>query len=263
MVAKMKLSLVIPAYNEEHRIGKTIVYYHDYLSKHFPEFELIFVVEGTDDTVNIVNACAEKDSRIKCIYSEKRLGKGGAIIRGFGEATGDLIGFVDADCSTKPEAFGDLIRTLANRNNECDSVIASRKIKGTRVLKKEPFLQRFGSRGFNILVRSLFLLPFKDTQCGAKIFTKDAVSAVLPELGITEFAFDIDLLFRLHAKGFRIKEVPTVWEYKTGAQFNFNKWFVKLIPEMFLSLMRLRLIYSPFRRIVNVYDRVFGRKHNL
>ncbi len=251
----MKISLIVPAYNEEKRIGKTIVAYHDYFSKHFPDFELIFVVEGNDDTINIVKACAEKDKRIKYSYSEKRLGKGGAIIRGFKEANGDLIGFVDADGSTKPEVFGDLINTLMR--GECDGVIASRKVKGAKIIKKEPLLQRIGSRGFNILVRSIFFLPFKDTQCGAKLFTRNSVAAVLPELGITEFAFDIDLLFRLQAKGFRIKEAPTVWEYKTGAQFNFQKWFIKLVPEMFLSIMRLRLLYSPFKIIVKIYDKIF------
>jgi len=256
----MKLSLVIPAYNEERRIGKTIVAYHDYFSKHFPEFELIFVVEGTDDTLSIVKACAEKDKRIKYVYSEKRLGKGGAVIRGFKEASGDLIGFVDADGSTKPEAFRSLIDTL--RSNNCSGAIASRKVKGAKIIKKEPLLQRIGSRGFNILVRSIFFLPFKDTQCGAKIFTKEAVQAVLPELGITEFAFDIDLLFRLQAKGFRIKEVPTVWEYKTGAQFNFNRWFWRLVPEMFLSIMRLRLIYSPFSWTVRLYNKTLGKIRN-
>ncbi len=251
----MKLSLIVPAYNEEKRIGKMIVAYHDYFSRCFPDFEFIFVVEGSDDTLNIVNACAEKDARIRYIYSEKRLGKGGAIIRGFKEATGDLIGFVDADGSTKPDAFRDLVEVLKN----CDGVVASRKAAGARLIKKEPLLQRIGSRGFNVLVRSVFLLPFKDTQCGAKVFTKKAVDAVLPELGITEFAFDIDLLFRLQAKGFKIKEAPTIWEYKTGAQFDFSKWFLRLVPEMFMSIARLRLIYSPFNKLVRVYDKIFGK----
>ncbi|HIH14102.1 MAG TPA: glycosyltransferase [Nanoarchaeota archaeon] len=253
MVAKMKLSLVIPAYNEERRIGKTIVSYHDYFSRHIPDFEFIFVIEGTDDTLNIVKACAEKDARIRYIYSGKRLGKGGAIIEGFKIATGDLVGFVDADGSTLPMAFHDIVKAVEAGQ---DCAIASRKVKGARLIKKEPLLQRIGSRGFNALVRTLFLLPVKDTQCGAKILSRKALNAVLPELGITEFAFDIDLLFRIHKKGFKIKEIPTVWESKAGGQFNFGKRFIKLIPDMFLSLVRLRLIYSPLRKIVTAYDKL-------
>ncbi|MEK6807399.1 MAG: glycosyltransferase [Nanoarchaeota archaeon] len=251
----MKLSIVIPAYNEEKRIGKTIVSYHDYFSRHLPDFEFIFVIEGTDDTINIVKACAERDKRIKYIYSEKKLGKGGAVIAGFRIAKGDLVGFVDADGSTPPMAFHDLI-TAADAGQDC--VIGSRKIRGARLLKKEPLLQRIGSRGFNALVRAFFLLPVKDTQCGAKILSRKALDAVLPELGITEFAFDIDLLFRVYKKGFKIKEIPTVWESKAGGQFNFSKRFVKLVPEMFLSLIRLRLIYSPLRKLVTAYNRLRG-----
>jgi len=244
----MKLSIIIPAYNEAERIKPTLHEYLDYFSKNL-DIEFVIMVEGTDNTLEIVKEFAKKDTRVKYFYSKERLGKGGAIIKGFELAKGDYIGFVDADGSTKPEAFEQLTDAL----EDFDGVIASRKIKGAKLLEKEPILQRFGSWGFNTIVRFLFLLPFKDTQCGAKIFRKHTILAALPHLTLANFAFDIDLLYVLHKLNFKIKEVPTVWEYKTGTQFNFSKWFVKLIPNMFFSIIRLRLMHSRFKRVVNLY----------
>lgn len=246
----MKLSIIIPAYNEEHRIESSLNNYLPYFSNRAYDTEFIIIIEGDDKTLEIVKNFQKSYKSIVWEYSRRRLGKGGAIVRGFKQATGDLIGFVDADASTAPQAFEELIKNIG----ASDGIIASRKISGAKLVKKEPLLQRIGSRGFNTLVRIMFLLPFKDTQCGAKLFTRRAVYAVLPELGITEFSFDIDLLFRLAKKGFKIAELPTVWEYKPGAQFDFRKWFWKLIPNMFLSLCRLRLLYSPLKKIVRAYD---------
>jgi len=255
----MKVSLVIPAYNEAERIKPTLGAYRDYFAENFPDFEFIVMIEGNDNTPEVVNEFSKKDRRIKSFYSKERLGKGGATIRGFGIADGDYIGFVDADGSTKPEAFGDLIKELQKH----DGAIASRKIRGAKLIVKEPMLQRFGSRGFNTIVRLLFMLPFRDTQCGAKIFRKDALHKALPHLTLANFAFDIDLLYVMKILGFKISEVPTVWEYKAGAQFNFGKWFWKLVPNMFMSLIRLRLVHSRLAKFIKpdaIYGRVFGKR---
>ncbi len=254
----MKTTIVIPAYNEEGRIRETLASYVDHFSSSEHEIEFIIMVEGTDKTIDIVREFGKKHNNIRHEYSTKRLGKGGAIIRGFKLATGGLIGYIDADASTKPAAFDELIKNIGNY----DGIIASRKLPGATLTKKEPFLQRFGSRGFNILARAMFGLPFMDTQCGAKLFTRNAINAVLPELGITEFAFDVDLLYRLTKKGFKIRELPTVWEHKSGAKFNFAQRFWKLIPNMFMSLCRLRLLYSPLKDVVRAYDLTVGKfKH--
>jgi len=255
----MKLSIIIPAYNEERRIESSLDEYLPHFSNRPYDTEFIIIIEGDDKTLDIVKNFQKSYKNIVWEYSHCRLGKGGAIVRGFKHATGDLIGFVDADASTKPQAFEDLVKNISIN----DGVIASRKISGAKLVRKEPLLQRVGSRGFNTLVRLMFFLPFKDTQCGAKLFTRQAVLAVLPELGITEFSFDIDLLFRLVKKGFKIKELPTVWEYKPGTQFNFRKWFWKLIPSMFLSLCRLRLLYSPLKQIIKTYDSVNNKLKSL
>ncbi len=245
------ISVVIPAYNEESRIGSMLSEYCEYFLKNFKDFEFVLIINGNDKTLDIVREFAKTFPQIKYNYSEKRAGKGGAIIEGFRKARGDFVGYVDADNSTKPAAFHDLINALAT----CDGAIASRKLASSVLISKEPLLQQFGSFGFNSILRLLFLLPFRDTQCGAKIFRREVIQKVLPELGVTEFAFDIDLLIRVWKKGFSIKEVPTTWEYKTGSTFDFNKWFWRLIPNMFMSLMRLRLLYSPFKGFVKFWDK--------
>jgi len=159
----MKLSLIIPAKNEEDRIGTTLEDYGKYLSERLgDDFEILVVLNGcSDNSLGIVKEKIKKYPQIKCLNFEEGLGKGGAVIEGFNEAEGDLIGFVDADNATRPDALYDLIRKLRTY----DGAIASRWIKGAKIIKQEPFNRVIASRGFNLLVRMLFLIPFTDTQC--------------------------------------------------------------------------------------------------
>jgi len=239
------LSVIIPAYNEEKRIEKSLKSYVNYFQKKFGNnFELIVVTDGcTDSTPDIVESLSRSFSCIRHIHPPKRLGKGGAIIQGFKIATENIIDFLDADGSTPPKSTDLLIKNL----NGYDGVIASRWINGAKIRKKEPFSRRIASRVFNFLVRILFGFNFKDTQCGAKFFKKHAVKSVVNELGLTDWAFDIDLLYRLSKKGFRIKEVPITWNYKEGSKLDLKKTSVK----MFLSVVGLRIKTSKFSFIAN------------
>src|SRR3989344_9034922 len=163
----MKLSIVIPAYNEEKRIGQTLKDYTSFFNKIKISYEIFVVLNGCrDNTLGVVKELSKKNKVITYLDIKEAIGKGGAITQGFKAAKGDLIGFVDADGSTSPQAFNDLIENIG----EYDGIIASRWIRGAKISYKQPFLKRFGSRGFNFLVRLLFNLRFKDTQCGAKLF---------------------------------------------------------------------------------------------
>ena len=246
----MKLSIVIPAYNEENRIKNTLDSYYNFFSKEFgKDFEIIVIVNGSDDTTQeVVKSLAFKYKQIKFKNFPDKIGKGGAIIEGFKIADGDLIGFVDADMATTSETFYDLIRNLGNY----DGVVASRWIKGAKINRKQPISRRIASRGFNIIVRLLFNIRIRDTQCGAKLFTKNVVKSVVNDLGITQWGFDVDLLYLIKKRHFKIIEIPTVWNDKEGSKLKIGRtsW------QMFLSVARLRLIYSRFRFIVNTYDKV-------
>jgi len=248
------LSIIIPAYNEEKRIGETLEEYLRFFSekkenKEIGDFELLVVLNGCkDNTLRVVEKYTKKFSMIRYLNFEQA-GKGFAIIEGFKDALNKgkkLIGFVDADMATKPESFYDLIQNIENY----DGIIASRGLKESEV--KTSFMRKLTNRGFNFVVRIFLFLPFKDTQCGAKLFKREALNEVIDEIGMTEWAFDVDLLYKLRKKGFKVKEIPTIWEDKTDSKLNLT-----IVPfKMFSSVVRLRLLNSPFRFIVRAYDKL-------
>jgi glycosyltransferase involved in cell wall biosynthesis len=239
----MFLSLVIPAHNEEKRIKNTLIRYLDVLLKYDIDFEIIAEMDGcTDRTSEIVRELADEHQEIVVLEFKEKLGKGGGIVKGFENARGDIIGFVDADGSVQPE---DLIKLLKMIEG-ADGVIASRRAKGS-VVVNQPFSRKVLSKCFNILVRVLFLLPYRDTQCGAKIFRRKVIEEILPLINTHGFAFDVNLLYLAKKKGFRIVEVGVSWEDKYGSKVKLRK----AIPEMLFSVLKLRLYYSPLRFLVD------------
>jgi glycosyltransferase involved in cell wall biosynthesis len=232
----MKLSIVIPAYNEEKRIGPVLRDYYEFFRKTIPNFEIIAVIEGNDGTLNLVKEFAKKNKKIKFIYSRERLGKGRAVLKGFKEADGDIIGFTDADGSVNADSFYKLIKELENY----DYVIGSRKLPDSKIIKNRPLIQRFGSFGFNLLSRIILGLSFKDTQCGAKVFKNIPAKYLIEKVKSTDWAFDAELLYLLKKARFKIREVPVDWDYKRGGCFNFNNFFWKLVPNMFTTLIKIR-----------------------
>lgn len=249
----MKLSIVVPAYNEEARLAPMAAAYLEFFSERYGEdFELIVSVNGsTDRTPEVAREFSEKWSQVKVMVEQKAIGKGGAIMRGFAEASGDLIGFVDADGSTSPEAFLDLIEHIG----DAGLIIASRWLPGAVVEPRQPLDRRVASRIFNWLVRVLFRVQITDTQCGAKLLTRETVRAVLPHLGLTRWAFDVDLLFHVRREGFSIVERPTVWRDVAGSRINVPLASI----EMALAICRLRLLNSPFAFVVRLYNLSLGR----
>lgn len=243
----------MPAYNEEKRIGSTLEAYTSYFDTLVKNKELnytlLIVINNTKDhTIDIVKNLAKKNKHIEYLDLPKG-GKGYATIEGFKHVLHkeyDGIGFVDADNATPPQAYHDLIKALPG----WDGVIASRWLSQSRVKTPQTFLRRVLSRGFNILNRGILFLHFTDTQCGAKLFTPAALEKVIPRLGLTQWSFDIELLYCLKKLGFRVREVPTIWEDKKDSRLN----VVKVPFQMFTSIVRLRLLDSPFRFVVRAYD---------
>lgn len=246
-----RLSIVIPAYNEEKRISATLKEYSSFFSniskkKKF-SYEMLIVINNTkDNTEKIVKQYAKKNKNIRYL-NLVRGGKGYAVLEGFKDALkrkNDLIGFVDADMATPPNAFYDLFRMIGNN----DGVIANRYKKGARI--KTSFKRRIVGRIFNFIIRSLLIVPFTDTQCGAKLFNRKAINLIISNPPVAQWAFDVEVLHTLIINGFRIIEVPTIWEDKAGTKIN----IAKNSFQMFSAIVRLRLLYSPFRKIVSLYD---------
>ncbi len=253
MTRLMFLSIIIPAYNEEARIGTMLDRYISYFNERYrTDFEVIVVVNGSNDnTEAITNNYASRFPFIRVIVEPNAIGKGGAIIKGFKAASGELVGFVDADCSTPPAAFDDLIKNIG----DADCIIASRWLPGAIVEPKQPLKRRIASRVFNLIVSIFFNMKLTDTQCGAKIIKKGALLTILPYIGITRWAFDVDLLFQLKRNGFKIIEYPTIWQDTTGSKLR----VLNASIEMLLAITRLRLIYSPLKFIVDLYDITLGK----
>ena len=249
-----RISIVIPAYNEEKRIGRTLKAYKEFFDdlckRKVIDYKILVVINNTKDRTEDV---VKKFTGKKVAYLNlKEGGKGLAIIEGFkeelGENKSDLIGFVDADMSTSPEAFFDLIRNLKNYGG----IIASRYVKGAKVSPKQPLNRIVISRLGNFMINSLFFLNLRDTQCGAKVFRREAVKSVVDELRLTQWAFDVNLLYLLKKRGFRVKEIPTVWEDAPDSTLKIKEASIKA----FLSVIRLRVIYSPFKRILKPFKTI-------
>lgn len=246
----MKFSIVVPAYNEERRLGRMLGEYLAYFEPRYGnDFEIVVSVNGsTDRTEEIARAFAAKHPAVVVEVEPAAIGKGGAVIAGGKVARGDLVGFADADGSTPPEAFDDLVKGIG----QAGFISANRWMKGSLVEPRQPLKRRVSSRVFNALVRLLFRVGTSDTQCGAKLMRREAWEKVVPTLDITRWAFDVDLLFKARRAGVAFKEVPTRWRDRDGSKIHY---FASSV-EMLLSMGRLRLVYSPFRFVVTAYDAV-------
>jgi glycosyltransferase involved in cell wall biosynthesis len=197
-------TIVIPAYNEEKRIGKVLAE----LAADGGQY--IFVCDGTDATEQMVREFSRSRPGLDltCLSYGRRLGKGGAVIEGFSHASTPVVGFLDADGSTSLAQVFRLMRAL----DGADAVIGSRWLPGSVIPEPQGLYRRIESRIFNLVIRLLFGLRFTDTQCGAKVFKKSAVDAVLNEMTSTGFEFDVELLWRLSKKGYAVLECPITWQ---------------------------------------------------
>jgi glycosyltransferase involved in cell wall biosynthesis len=235
------LLLLIPAYNEEHRIEPVLRDYGRYFQEHYwGRFQLVVVLNGcTDNTLGVVQRVAAEYSFISSLEFKEAIGKGGALIEGLKLAPlADVIGYVDADGATPPHAFHDLVKRIG----DADCVIGSRWLPGAVLHVEQSNHRQFASRAFHLIVQCLFWMNIRDTQCGAKVMRREAVEKIHSFLRIADMAFDINLLYSLKRAGFRILEMPTEWTDKIGSKVVLGRTSLT----MFLSALRIWLIYSPF-----------------
>jgi glycosyltransferase involved in cell wall biosynthesis len=205
------LTIIIPAFNEEKRISKTLESYISFLQKKIPgKFFIIVVLNGCkDNTLDVVKSFKNKHSFVGYKNIKEPIGKGGAIIEGFMLAKSKYISFIDADNSVGPSQFYNMLKSIIS--TEAGMVIASRNLKESTVVAKN--LQRkMLSFGYNKLVNFLFKIDIKDTQCGAKILSTDTYTKIKNKLVINNMAFDINLIYEIKKIKNSILEVPILWE---------------------------------------------------
>ncbi|VGO21033.1 dolichyl-phosphate beta-glucosyltransferase [Pontiella sulfatireligans] len=235
----MKLSIIIPAYNEELRLPVTLEDYAGFFAGKFgDDMELIVVVNHcSDDTEGIVRKADEIYPQICVVVETARIGKGGAVELGMRQAKGDLVGFVDADGSTPPEMFFKLSENIGDSG----CIIGSRWIEGAVVSPKQSWMRRLASRILNkVFVHGMFGLNVHDSQCGAKLFRRDVLEKVLPELTEPGWAFDIDLLCRVKRLDYGIREFPIEWHHVPGNPIN----FMLMSLQMLASVWRVKKALS-------------------
>ena len=237
------LLLLIPAYNEEQRIEPVLRDYASYFTQNYAgPWQIMVILNGCRDrTDKVVTRVQQDHPAVSYREFPERIGKGGALIEGLKLAPmADLVGYVDADGATSPAAFLRLVQQMEN----VDCVIGSRWIPGAVLHQAQPSNRRFASRVFHLIVQALFWMNIRDTQCGAKVMRRAAVEKIHSALQIADMAFDINLLYALKRRGFKIREVPTEWTDKIGSKVALGRTSLA----MFLSVVRLRLVYSPCYR---------------
>jgi dolichol-phosphate mannosyltransferase len=241
-VADPSLLLLIPAYNEEARIEPVLREFgHYFRENYYGTFQLVVVLNGCrDNTRGVVERVMKDFPALSLLDFPDPIGKGGALIEGLKlPSHAEVVGYVDADGATTPQAF----HALVKRIGEADCIIGSRWLPGAVLHQAQPWVRRFTSRSFHLVVQGLFWMNIKDTQCPAKVMRRAAVEKIHSSLRIADLAFDVNLIVALKRAGFSVKEVPTEWTDKIGSKVTSSLFRTSLV--MFLSAVRVRLIYSP------------------
>jgi glycosyltransferase involved in cell wall biosynthesis len=208
----LRLDIVIPAHNEELRIGPMLEAYRSRCSD--PEMRFVVALDRCRDrTEEIVQRHRAADPRVELVHYPK-LGKGGVLMEAFRRCDADLVGFVDADCATPPSELA----RLADAARRADAAIATRRHPAAVLPARRPLGRRVASAGFAFGVQKLFGLPYRDTQCGAKVLRREVVEKCLPLMSSRDFLFDVDLLLVARRLGYRVVEVPTIWIDQAGSR---------------------------------------------
>jgi dolichyl-phosphate beta-glucosyltransferase len=218
MRAIPQLSIVVPAYNEEHRLGLTVEEAVRYLRGRRTSFELIVVDDGsTDRTSALVDGLADRFAEVRLIRLAANGGKGLAVRTGVVNARGRTVLFMDADGATPIE---ELERLEAAVVAGADIAIGSRAVQTEDVRVKAKLYRHLIGRTFHWFVRTLAVRGIRDTQCGFKLFKAEAAQQIFSRMRMSGFSFDVEVLLMAQRRGFRIDEVPVNWTHRDGSKVN-------------------------------------------
>ena len=207
-----EVSIIIPAFEEEQRLGETLNSIFAHIIGHNIQAEVIVVDDGSaDSTAGIAEAeCAKfPNLQTKVIRYEKNRGKGYAVKTGLLAATADIALFSDADLSTPIEEMSKLIDPI--KNGEFDLTFGSRALDRSLIGTHQPWRREQGGKVFNLLVRLMTGMPFWDTQCGFKAFNMQKFRPLLDVMQIERFGFDVEFLYVANLHELRLKEIPVRW----------------------------------------------------
>lgn len=235
----LKLSVIIPAYNEALRLPQTLQDASHWLTDHFSHtWEIIVVDDGSiDDTCIAARNIIGESTNIRLLEQPQNMGKGAAVRRGMLAAAGEVRLFMDADHSTHIREVSKVMPIL--EQGHADVVIASRQHPESDISVHQSWLREHMGKTFNLLMRTMVGLDMQDTQCGFKAFSAAAADAIFPLQKLNGFSFDVELLFLAKRAGFRLSEIPVEWINEPNSR-------VRLLADpalMFADIIRIRNLH--------------------
>ena len=230
-----ELSVIVPAYNEAHRLPQSLEHILDYLKQAVPDHEVLVVNDGSqDDTAEVAGEILARHPRGSVLSLPENRGKGAACRAGVLAATGRRILITDADLSTPIEEERRLRQAL---DAGADVAIGSRAHPEARITRSQSPLRESIGRGFNLVLRLLGLTGFRDTQCGFKMFTSQAGHTLFSASRIDGFLFDVEVLFLAKRAGMRVVELPVEWRNDPDSRVH----VLRDLPRVAFELLKIRL----------------------
>lgn len=231
----IKLSVVVPCYNEEKRFLSGFNHYYAYLAKQHYSWELIFINDGSGDkTFQQMQKNASHDKRIRIVSYNQNHGKGYAIARGIKKANGRYILFSDLDHSVPIKTIEGFFEYFKNGYLV---VIGSRRVPGAKILVRQHPLREWFGRGFTFLVKVLIYWGIKDATCGFKAFENSASRKLFSKIRVYDWAFDAEILFLCKKYGFKLAQAPVAWSDVKGTKVALKRDIIR----SFVGLFKIRL----------------------
>lgn len=240
----MDFSFVIPAYNESSRIRPTLERILGAIQQHKWDAEILVVNDGSrDDTAAIVGDYASRHPEVRLIQNPGNHGKGYSVRNGMLHAEGKICLFTDADLSSPISEAQKLFDAIARG---ADIAIGSRWLRAELQTERQPLYRQLFGRVFNLLLRIVLGLHFKDTQCGFKAFRSDAAKRIFPLQKIERWGFDPEILFLARRLGLQTEEVPVIWAHSEGTRLHpFRDGMRMFVDVMHIRWNALGGAYSP------------------
>ncbi len=223
-------SIVIPAYNESARILGALEAITGCIRERGWSAEVIVVDDGSrDQTAALVRAFAVKVPEVRLLQNPGNRGKGYSVRHGILQAVGEVVMFTDADLSAPIEEAEGLFAAIAGG---ADIAIGSRWLERTRQTIRQPLYRQFFGRCFNGVIRAVMGLPYADTQCGFKAFTRAAAQTVFQLQTIERWGFDPEILFIALKRGYRVDEIPVSWAHDERTRMSYLKDGMRMLQDI-------------------------------
>ncbi|MFT5464709.1 MAG: dolichyl-phosphate beta-glucosyltransferase [Planctomycetota bacterium] len=230
------LSIVLPVYNEQKVLKNSLDVISGYIGSLELPFEIVAVDDGSsDESRRILDEHASEDPRLRVLALAQNQGKGAAVRHGVLESRGQLVFFMDADLSTPLTEIPSFLESL---DQGFDVVLGNRRIAGSSITRRQPFLREALGKGFTTLTRTLVAPGITDFTCGFKAFTQDAAREVFSRSTLSGWAFDAELVAIAQEQGLRITQLPVSWAHEDDTKVALGSAVVRSLKEILMISFR-------------------------